>query len=286
MWLLVLLVIGAAALLVGWRLAVSTWSVDTPREAAEAAWYRLNPPRSVPVGTLQQRIMRAAVGARVVSVRGTALVPSTFEVALHPDDLESIAGVRDWLGSELAAALEERAEAEGWQLLGRPVIAFVADPERIVGRPQVRARHESRTVALGPPAASTSGPVEAVGVGWLRPLGPHDPISLTASTSVILGRGATSTIDLGDGAVSRRHCELRPVHPGGPAKGWVVEDLESANGTRVNGLPLSAPVLLRPGDELELAGCVRFVAEAFDPSTAPAPETGRMPATQAISGPG
>jgi hypothetical protein len=281
MWLLVLLSMGAAALVVAWRLAVSTWRVDTPREAAEAAWYRLNPPRSVPVGTLQQRIMRAAVGARVVSVRGTALVPSTFEVSLHPDDLESIAGVRDWLGSELAAALEERAEAEGWQLLGRPVISFVADPERILGRPQVRARHESRTVALGPdPAASTSGPVEAAGVGWLRPLGPHDPISLTASTPVVLGRGATATIDLGDGAVSRRHCELRPG-----AQGWVVEDLDSANGTRVNGRSLSAPVLLRPGDELELAGCVRFVAEAFDPATSPAPETSRMPATQAISGP-
>ncbi|MBV9952141.1 MAG: DUF3662 domain-containing protein [Acidimicrobiia bacterium] len=281
MWLLVLLLIGATALVAAWRLAVSTWRVDTPREAAEAAWYRLNPPRSVPVGTLQQRIMRAAVGARVVSVRGTALVPSTFEVSLHPDDLASIAGVREWLGSELAAALEERAEAEGWQLHGRPVISFVADPERILGRPQVRARHESRTVALGPdPAASTSGPVEAAGVGWLRPLGPQDPISLTASTPVVLGRGATATIDLGDGAVSRRHCELRPG-----AQGWLVEDLDSANGTSVNGRPLSAPVLLRPGDELALAGCVRFVAEAFDPATSPAPETSRMPATQAISGP-
>jgi hypothetical protein len=284
MWLLVLLFLGAGALLAAWRLAVSTWRVDTPREAAEAAWYRLNPPRSVPVGTLQQRIMRAAVGARVVSVRGTALVPSTFEVALNPDDLESIAGVQSWLASELAAALEERAEAEGWQLLGRPVIAFVADPERILGRPQVRARHESRTVSLGhvgpDPAAPTSGPVGAAGVGWLRPLGAHDPISLTAATPVVLGRGATATVDLGDGAVSRRHCELRPT-----AGGWVIEDLESANGTRVNGTPVSMPVPLRPGDELELAGCVRFIAEAFDPATAPAQETGRMAATQAISGP-
>src|SRR3954465_8589115 len=132
MWLLVLLTLAAGALLLAWRMAVTTWRVDTPREAAEAAWYRLNPPRSVPVGTLQQRIMRAAVGARVDLRRGTALVPSTFEVALHPDDLERIAGVQGWLGSELSAALEERAEAEGWQLLGRPVISFVADPERIL----------------------------------------------------------------------------------------------------------------------------------------------------------
>ena len=75
-------------------------------------------------------------------------MPSTFEVALHPDDLDSIAGVQSWLATELAAALEERAEAEGWQLLGRPVISFVADPERVLGRPQVRARHERYTVDL------------------------------------------------------------------------------------------------------------------------------------------
>src|SRR3954465_1741712 len=191
MWLLVLLTLAAGALLLAWRMAVTTWRVDTPREAAEAAWYRLNPPRSVPVGTLQQRILRAAVGARVVSVRGTALVPSTFEVALHPDDLASIAGVQSWLATELAAALEERAEAEGWQLLGHPVVAFVADPERALGRPQVRARHESTTVHLGVhPAAPPRGPVGAAGVGWLRPLGDHDPIPLTAATPVVLGRGA------------------------------------------------------------------------------------------------
>jgi hypothetical protein len=291
MWLLVLLLLAAAALIAGWRLAVSTWRVETPKEAAQTAWYRLNPPRSVPVGTLQQRIMRAAVGARVVSVRGTALVPSTFEVALHPDDLDSIAGVHDWLATELAAALEERAEAEGWQLLGRPVISFVADPERVLGRPQVRARHERHTVDLRAanlsaghggtgPAAPTRGPVGAAGVGWLRPLGDHDPVPLTASTPVVLGRGATATVDLDDGSVSRRHCELRPV-----VGGWVVVDLDSANGTRVNDEAVSDPTPLRPGDELELAGRVRFVAEAYDPATAPAPETSRMPATKAISGP-
>ena len=245
MWLLVLLLLGAAALLAGWRLAVSTWRVETPREAAQTAWYRLNPPRSVPVGTLQQRIMRAAVGARVVSVRGTALVPSTFEVALHPDDLDSIAGVQDWLATELAAALEERAEAEGWQLLGRPGHLVRrrprAGPRPAPGPSPPRAH---TTVHLGglarlPRRADPSGQPESVGcarsVTTTR-------CPLTASTPVVLGRGATATVDLDDSSVSRRHCELRPA-----AGGWVVVDLDSANGTRVNGAPVSHPTPLRPG---------------------------------------
>jgi pSer/pThr/pTyr-binding forkhead associated (FHA) protein len=65
----------------------------------------------------------------------------------------------------------------------------------------------------------------------------------------------------------------------------VVTDLDSANGTRINGTSLTAPTPLHPGDELELAGRVRFVAEAYDPATAPAPKTSRMPATQVVSGP-
>src|SRR4051812_21798598 len=80
MTLLFVVLVLAVAVTAAWRFAVLTWEVETPRQAVEAAWYRLNPPRSLSVGALQQRILRAAVGARVISVRGVALVPSTFEV--------------------------------------------------------------------------------------------------------------------------------------------------------------------------------------------------------------
>ena len=277
MWFLSLVLFVAVAAGVGWLLAVRHWAVETPKEAVFAGWYRLNPPRSVSVGALQQRIMRAAVGARVVSVRGVALVPSTFEVALHPDDLDTIEGVRDWIAQELAEALTERAEHEGWQLNGRPVVAFRADPGRIPGRPDVRARHENRTAAVAPAPQDT---VRATGpaVGWLRPLGDDDPVALTARTPVILGRGAAATIDLADGAISRRHCELQPT-----ATGWVVVDLGSANGTKVNHQPVVGTVALAPGDLLELGGAVRFVAEGVDPATRVAPDTGTLAATRALS---
>ncbi len=274
----VLVVVVSAS--VAWRAAVTVWDVDSPQDAVAVARGRLYPGRAVSLGTLQRRILRTAVGSRVVSVRGTSLVPSTFEVALHPDDHEALAGVRTWIAGELAAALVDRAEAEGWELEGRPVVTFVPDDRRPPGRPAVRARHESATVHL--PADAARVPLAATGapaplaVAWLRPLGNEDPVPLTGTQPVVLGRGSTASVALAVAAVSRRHCELRPS-----AEGWEVVDLGSINGTEVNGRPVTAPTLLHPGDELCLTEAVRFVAEAVHPPARHAHGDVPLPATVA-----
>jgi pSer/pThr/pTyr-binding forkhead associated (FHA) protein len=52
---------------------------------------------------------------------------------------------------------------------------------------------------------------------------------------------------LDDANVSRRHAELRPS--GGS---WIVVDLGSTNGVKVNGRAISGPQSLRSGDTLVL----------------------------------
>src|SRR5262249_59510996 len=56
-------------------------------------------------------------------------------------------------------------------------------------------------------------------------------------------------ITLADDAVSRRHARLIAS-----ADGYYLEDLESTNGTRINGrpLPAGAPVRLQAGDRVDL----------------------------------
>jgi pSer/pThr/pTyr-binding forkhead associated (FHA) protein len=51
---------------------------------------------------------------------------------------------------------------------------------------------------------------------------------------VLIGRGADATIRVSDSSVSRRHAEVRPA-----GDGWVLADLGSTNGTRVNGMPVT-----------------------------------------------
>ncbi len=71
------------------------------------------------------------------------------------------------------------------------------------------------------------------------------------SAQVLVGRAPDVGVSLLDGEVSRHHARFRVVD------GRVeVEDLESTNGTRVNGEPIHGPVDLRPGDRIAIGGHV------------------------------
>ncbi len=61
----------------------------------------------------------------------------------------------------------------------------------------------------------------------------------------LIGRGDTCDLVLQDGRVSREHAAIVPGLPGRR----LLYDLESANGTLVNGRPIPAPVGFRGGPE-------------------------------------
>lgn len=63
----------------------------------------------------------------------------------------------------------------------------------------------------------------------------------------VLGRSRECDVVLDDSSVSRRHARLRPQ-----PDGWVLEDLDSTNGVRVNGRTLRGAQALRSGDRIEL----------------------------------
>ena len=64
---------------------------------------------------------------------------------------------------------------------------------------------------------------------------------------VTVGRSRQCDVTLDDPNVSRTHAEIRPR--GGS---WVLTDLGSTNGSRLNGRRLDGPEVLKPGDEIEL----------------------------------
>jgi serine phosphatase RsbU (regulator of sigma subunit)/pSer/pThr/pTyr-binding forkhead associated (FHA) protein len=62
-----------------------------------------------------------------------------------------------------------------------------------------------------------------------------------------LGRSSSNAIQLLDGTVSKEHAEIV-----GDGPRWMVRDLGSRNGTRVNGQDASSPLEIKPGDTLEI----------------------------------
>jgi hypothetical protein len=86
---------------------------------------------------------------------------------------------------------------------------------------------------------------------------PHD----AAADGLVIGRSPDCALTLADPTVSRRHAELRRE-----SGRWVVADLGSSNGTRVNGWRVRRATVAT-GDELMLGG-VRLVLGGSPSSTA------------------
>lgn len=107
---------------------------------------------------------------------------------------------------------------------------------------------------------------------------------------VTIGRSRASDVLVEDETISRRHAKLAAS-----ADGWTVEDLGSANGTRINGTRIARPSLVRDGDRLTLGqlelvfrldGVSRNAREAGVSSTtlrAPPAEDTRQPERAALS---
>lgn len=100
----------------------------------------------------------------------------------------------------------------------------------------------------------------------------HIPLSEPAIT---IGRASDTTILLNDPKVSRRH--LRLMWNGAA---FIAEDVGSSGGTFLNGIPLRAPTVLRPGDTLTLGDTMLrlgIVSEVKTVLAPPAPPSGPMP---------
>jgi FHA domain-containing protein len=201
-------------------------------------------------------------------------VPNEYRVFLSPRDRERFAGYESSLADELAGYLLEHARRERFTLAARPVIEFETDSRLGLGEFGIQtgiiepSEDHEEDVAAPEPSGRTM--VYSNAGRLAQPL--EERAQARAQTALVilegrrliigpggatLGRSRQCDIVLGDPNVSRQHAEIRPR--GGS---WVLSDLGSTNGTRLNGRPLEAPEVVRPGDEIELgATALRFELE-------------------------
>ncbi|MER3452593.1 MAG: DUF2662 domain-containing protein [Acidimicrobiia bacterium] len=164
---------------------------------------------------LGRRLTREMDLQRTVGVRGETIAPNRFRFALSPRDRANFAPFEDSLVRELADAARDHARAEGYVLLGPVEIELVTDPTVTTGQ---------FFLAGDVHAAPGGGPSRALVL-------PDGRRVVLAEESVIIGRLPDCDVVVADPGVSRRHAEVRPE-----GDGWVVVDLDSTNGTRVNGV--------------------------------------------------
>lgn len=188
---------------------------------------------------LGRRIAREMDIGRSVDVRGRTLVPNEFSVVVSGPDADHLEGIRDQLEVELAEAAREHARDEGYVFSGPVGVDLWRDDTLREGEFRIEAR-------LG------QGP-GGVGPGSL--VLPDGQRFVLDAEPVRIGRHPESEVLLSDPKASRHHAEIRPH-----GDGFVLTDLGSTNGTRVNGVAVREHVLV-DGDELAFGGThLRFEA--------------------------
>jgi hypothetical protein len=180
-----------------------------------------------------RRLTREMDLQRRLGVHGL-IAPNSFTVQLSPRDFDRFDTFVDALIRELEEAAREHARTEDYVFVGPVTVSVVEDTHLRKGRFEIIS--EVKEGPSGLPAASV-----VTADGGRVVLGPEP---------VTIGRLPESTIVVNDPNASRRHAEIRRV-----GNDVVVVDLDSTNGTRVNGATVTERQL-SDGDQIVIGTTV------------------------------
>jgi pSer/pThr/pTyr-binding forkhead associated (FHA) protein len=243
---------------------------------------------------LARRLTREMDAHRTQSV-SRVYAPNEYAVWLSPEDRALYEGVEHDLIEELCAYLLEHARRENLMLASPPRIAFHTDERLTLGEfgievgalrseePEAEHPREQHPREQHPreqhPREQHPRELEEVeergetmiysssqriggAVMQARARRSSRAVLVVAGKRVlvpppgaVLGRSRECDIVLEDPGVSRRHAEIRPTE-----EDWVLADLGSTNGVRVNDRPLRGKHVLQLGDRIEL-GSTELVFE-------------------------
>src|SRR3954451_22022500 len=211
---------------------------------------------------IARKLAREMDQHKIVSLSRT-YVPNEYTVWLSEQDREQFSGYEQDVKEELSAYLLEHARREKLALVSRPEIGFKTDERLRLGEFGIQARlvrpdeqdggrgavrgeegHTQVYSASGRISEQLAQPNVRRGRAQLRYKG---RAIILGSDGAVLGRSRDCDVVVEDENVSRRHAEVRPS--GGA---WIVRDLGSTNGVKVNGQRLTGAQSLRPGDRIDL----------------------------------
>jgi hypothetical protein len=205
---------------------------------------------------IAKKLAREMDSNRTISV-SKLYVPNRFTITVSEEDAKRLKQFEKDLVAELQSFLFSHAEEEGYDLLGRPRIEFTPSPELSLGEVIISSCLEScdtNEVAV---------PIEQTRV--VRPIPYREKqaylvrVTNDGETKIALddramriGRSADNHVVIPDPNVSRHHAQIDAN-----GESYVLRDLNSTNGTLVNGSKVVSHVL-KAGDQVTI-GMTKFI---------------------------
>lgn len=177
---------------------------------------------------------------------GKVYAPTMYSILLSPEDGAQLGGFADTLAGELETYLLGYAHEHDYETPTRPRVRFLVDEELRLGRFEVIGELLSPEEIAAEFAEEAPAPSTAFAENDVFAEETAIPPSRIATVTVpgiahdvvlrgqrmTVGRLKSCDIVVQDANVSREHFAL--VHEGG---GWLLTDLDSTNGTLLNGSP-------------------------------------------------
>ncbi|HEY3924909.1 MAG TPA: DUF3662 and FHA domain-containing protein [Acidothermaceae bacterium] len=238
--------------------------------------------------------------------RDRTLVPNHFVVELGHHDYDRLAPYEKPLSDELAAMVREHAVDQRYSFVGPVQVKLLLVPALETGLFRIRSevapgREGMPDLASIPPQPPRSLPPQPVGDAPAFKDGdtnlttaiPRAPVVANLGQIhvregkgasydfeirhkiTVIGRGTDADIRLTDQAVSRRHAEIRIANGA-----TMLNDLQSTNGTTVNGVTITTTAL-SDGDEIRIGETVLTYRAPAD-----APQGAALPGLPSLPNPG
>ncbi|MGH2465900.1 MAG: FhaA domain-containing protein [Candidatus Limnocylindrales bacterium] len=220
---------------------------------------------------IQRRIERAMENERRV-VNGRTRVPDLYRVHMAAADVDALGQRAGQLAADLADEALAFARGHGYALDAAPTVELVVDRQVPAGEVRVAVERADRRdgPAEGNPSLGPSAEGEDLDLANTRSFEVQPQSSpaavlheqrpdgrgrrvLVDGGVLTIGRAPDNDLVLEDQRVSRHHARLV-----GRRGMLVLTDLESANGSRVNGVAISE-VALGAGDRIEIGTTILMV---------------------------
>jgi len=206
---------------------------------------------------IAKALARAMDDGRVTGV-GKVYAPVSYIVSLSIEDSDNFGAFTTTLAGELSTYLVDHAREHVYHLTEKPRVVFVEDEDLRLGRFRVSAdlAFEDADEEFEPGLSTESvydheadgadEPAPALAGLATVTVGDSDHDVALRGDRMVIGRVSSCDICISDANVSRRHAAI--VCRDGE---WYIEDLDSTNGTLLNGRPIVSE-RLRDRDVIEI----------------------------------
>lgn len=221
---------------------------------------------------IAKRLAREMRDNRRVSI-SNIYVPNEYTVSLHPEDWESIGAFNKLLSLELQDYIVQKAEEKGFTPVADPVVTLEKDEGVERGHLKVAVNFSEAVPTNKKDAQKENDHLseEEQHTQMFHPVKDTSPLTkvkiikpslvieegqdagqefVLADYRTVIGRRDTCDIVLHDPSISRRHAQLDCQ-----GEEYILTDLNSTNGTYVNGLKVTKK-LLKSGDVITMGTTV------------------------------